>query len=116
MSFNQDNELFRVTKEIVLAHVSHNEVRAESLPDVIRQVHQALSDIRSVGSVASQGSPPDVAAFAQPVAPAPQTQSVQPAPETAPLPDEAAAPPPAPAVRSEPGRDAARPGRGRAPT
>lgn len=93
MSFNQDNELFRVTKEIVLAHVSHNQVRAESLPDVIRSVHQALVDIRSTpatatGELGAAAPSHSVMAAASPyVAPAEVAAPEQAAMATAPSPD-----------------------------
>lgn len=40
--------ILELTTEIVSAHVSNNVVNAEHLPDLIRQVHQALSSVCKV--------------------------------------------------------------------
>lgn len=40
-------QLMRLTAQIVSAHVSHNSVTAEVLPNLIREVHATLTRIRS---------------------------------------------------------------------
>ncbi|TSD87886.1 MucR family transcriptional regulator [Mycobacterium sp. KBS0706] len=40
------DEILKFTKEIIVAHVSHNAVDSESLPDLIRNVHLSLIEAR----------------------------------------------------------------------
>lgn len=47
MSTLIENEILKFTKEIIVAHVSHNAVDSESLPDLIRNVHLSLIEARS---------------------------------------------------------------------
>ncbi|WP_225766426.1 MucR family transcriptional regulator [Inquilinus sp. Marseille-Q2685] len=41
------DEILKFTKEIIVAHVSHNAVDSESLPDLIRNVHLSLIEARN---------------------------------------------------------------------
>lgn len=41
------DEILKFTKEIIVAHVSHNAVDSESLPALIRNVHLSLIEARS---------------------------------------------------------------------
>ena len=50
--------LLTLTTQIVSAHVSHNEVQAAALPELIQQVYQALSQ---AGAPASQPERPEPA-------------------------------------------------------
>lgn len=47
MSTLIENEILKFTKEIIVAHVSHNAVDSESLPNLIRSVHLSLIEARS---------------------------------------------------------------------
>ncbi|MGO4129521.1 MucR family transcriptional regulator [Inquilinus sp. YAF38] len=42
------DEILKFTKEIIVAHVSHNAVDSESLPALIRNVHLSLIEARGV--------------------------------------------------------------------
>ena len=42
-----DHELLRLSAQIVAAHVEHNTVSAEAVPDIIRSVYAALEKARS---------------------------------------------------------------------
>lgn len=49
MSDNGSSEAFlRLTAQIVAAHVEHNTVQAEALPNLIEQVYQTLRDVGQV--------------------------------------------------------------------
>ncbi|MGL4968109.1 MAG: MucR family transcriptional regulator [Inquilinus sp.] len=41
------DEILKFTKEIIVAHVSHNAVDSESLPNLIRNVHLSLIEARN---------------------------------------------------------------------
>src|SRR5882762_2870917 len=47
MSTLSENEILKFTKEIIVAHVSHNTVDSDTLPDLIRNVHLSLIEARS---------------------------------------------------------------------
>ena len=49
MSMLSENELLKLTKEIIVAHVSHNTVDSGTLPDLIRSVHLSLVEARGAG-------------------------------------------------------------------
>jgi predicted transcriptional regulator len=46
MSTLSEDEILKFTKEIIVAHVSHNAVDSESLPGLIRSVHLSLIEAR----------------------------------------------------------------------
>jgi predicted transcriptional regulator len=46
MSTRSEDEILRFTKEIIVAHVSHNVVDSDTLPALIRSVHQSLVEAR----------------------------------------------------------------------
>lgn len=46
--------LIRYTSDIVSAHVSHNAVPAEQLPDLIRRVHDALGNVSQTPAMVSR--------------------------------------------------------------
>ncbi|MGK9230325.1 MucR family transcriptional regulator [Inquilinus limosus] len=50
MSTLSENEILKFTKEIIVAHVSHNAVDSESLPDLIRSVHLSLIEARNASA------------------------------------------------------------------
>ncbi|KGM35208.1 Ros/MucR family transcriptional regulator [Inquilinus limosus] len=78
------DEILKFTKEIIVAHVSHNTVDSESLPALIRNVHLSLIEARNTAIRQS-------AAEAAPTTAAMETGSAQPDPATA-------SPPAVPAV------------------
>ena len=45
MADTSDNELLDLTTAIVSAHVGHNDVGVDQIPSLIRDVHQALSEL-----------------------------------------------------------------------
>ena len=51
-------DLLKVTAEIVAAHVSHNAVAMDDLPQLIRQVYASLADV-SDGAGAKTAERPD---------------------------------------------------------
>jgi predicted transcriptional regulator len=64
MSTLIENEILKFTKEIIVAHVSHNSVDSESLPNLIRSVHLSLIEARSASvprDVAAADSEPGIA-------------------------------------------------------
>ena len=61
-------DLLNLTAEIVSAHVCHNDVKAENLPDLMHQVHRTLIELGS--GTANRLSSPDPATSIE--------QSVQP--------------------------------------
>jgi predicted transcriptional regulator len=56
-----ENEIIGLTAQIVSAHVAYNEVSADKLPGLIRDVHQALSTVEQ-SSVEPTKAEPSVAA------------------------------------------------------
>lgn len=65
------DEILKFTKEIIVAHVSHNAVDSESLPTLIRNVHLSLIEARNA---AIQRDP---AADAEPAANAAESSRTQ---------------------------------------
>lgn len=51
------NEILELTTEIVSAHVSHNSVAANDLPQVIQEVYKTLSSLGSGQTVQEKPSP-----------------------------------------------------------
>lgn len=92
MSTLSENEILKFTKEIIVAHVSHNAVDSESLPDLIRSVHLSLIEARGASV------PRDLAASDDPSAHGIEGGPAA-APESAPAQPHAASPDhPVPAV------------------
>lgn len=62
MADNQENEdtLLTLTADIVAAHVSNNSVAVNDLPNLIQNVHQALSGITSSNSASQEAPEPKV--------------------------------------------------------
>jgi predicted transcriptional regulator len=64
MSTLSEGEILRFTRDIIVAHVSNNSMDSESLPDLIRRVHQSL--IEALGTpipgIAAEAAPGDAAA------------------------------------------------------
>lgn len=73
MMSTPSDEILKFTKEIIVAHVSHNAVDSESLPALIRNVHLSLIEARN----AAIGQP---TAEAEPVAAGREIGSIQPDP------------------------------------
>jgi predicted transcriptional regulator len=87
MSTLSENEILKFTKEIIVAHVSHNAVDSESLPNLIRSVHLSLIEARSASV------PKDPVADTDPDPASPEDRKAE-----TPVSAEAATPRPAPAV------------------
>jgi predicted transcriptional regulator len=67
MSTRSEDEILRFTKEIIVAHVSHNVVDSDTLPALIRSVHQSLVEARDAllpldMARGAAGDPPTAAA------------------------------------------------------
>lgn len=74
MSTLSENEILKFTKEIIVAHVSHNAVDSESLPNLIRSVHLSLIEARGASAPrdpAAADADPGLPAEAAPKAEAP---------------------------------------------
>lgn len=85
MSALSENEILKFTKDIIVAHVSHNVVDSETLPDLIRSVHQSLIEARDASmprdaATVVEADPPADAALpaAHPVPAVPISESVTP--------------------------------------
>jgi predicted transcriptional regulator len=59
MSTLSENEILKFTKEIIVAHVSHNTVDSDTLPDLIRNVHLSLIEARGTQSAREPDAPAD---------------------------------------------------------
>jgi predicted transcriptional regulator len=57
MSTLSENEILKFTKEIIVAHVSHNTVDSDTLPDLIRNVHLSLIEARGTQSAREPEAP-----------------------------------------------------------
>jgi predicted transcriptional regulator len=55
-----EDTLLTLTADIVAAHVSNNSVAVNDLPNLIQNVHQALTGISSAGSAAEEKPEPKV--------------------------------------------------------
>ncbi|MBC6405837.1 MAG: MucR family transcriptional regulator [Rhodospirillales bacterium] len=54
------NKLLDLTATIVAAHVSHNSVAAQDLPNLIREVHRSLTTISEINEVEPERPSPSV--------------------------------------------------------
>ena len=52
-----DEKILALTAQIVSAHASNNNVPAEQLPDLIRQVHHALMTVGNESTTPARGEP-----------------------------------------------------------
>jgi len=59
------DEILKFTKEIIVAHVSHNAVDSESLPTLIRNVHLSLIEARNAAIQRDPAAAAEPAANAQ---------------------------------------------------
>lgn len=67
------DSLLKDTADVLLAHMSRNQIVSEDLPDLIRSVHQALLECKS-------GAAPAMQSALQPAVQAPKAPPTQPAP------------------------------------
>ncbi len=52
-----EGHLLELTTQIVAAHVGHNEVASDALPELIRRVHASLAGVRNPAVVAEKPQP-----------------------------------------------------------